>query len=153
MESSIPWGRAVLTALLAAGTALWGWYGWLIIVWVCAMALDYITGSLAAAKRRTWSSAKARQGLYHKLGSIVAVLVSVLLDVLIRVLLRGTQITLPVEVRVVVSPLVIGWYTLTELGSVLENAVRLGARVPGWLTRILKITADAVDQAGDGITK
>ena len=39
------------TAALAGGlTALWGWLGWLVAGWLICMALDYLTGSLAACK-------------------------------------------------------------------------------------------------------
>ena len=68
--------KAALTAAAAFGTALFGWVGWLIILWLLATALDYITGTCAAIYNRSWSSAAARQGLWHKLGSIFAVLVA-----------------------------------------------------------------------------
>ena len=44
--------KAALAAVLAAMTALWGWFGWLVLAWVGCMAIDYITGYSAAAK--TW---------------------------------------------------------------------------------------------------
>jgi len=31
----------------------------------------------------------------------------------------------------------------------LENAVKLGAKVPDWLTKMLKISLKAVDKVGD----
>ena len=45
-----------------------------------------------------------------------------------------------------VLPLVLGWYILTELGSILENAVKLGAHVPGWLVKLLQAGKDAMEQ-------
>ena len=41
-----------------------------------------------------------------------------------------------------VLPVVLVWYLLTELGSILENALRLGAKVPGWLANLLQATKD-----------
>ena len=49
----------------------------------------------------------------------------------------------------VVLPLVLVWYIVTELGSVLENAVKMGAKVPAWLIRILKASAQLADKAGE----
>lgn len=43
------------------------------------------------------------------------------------------------------------WYVVTELGSITENAVAMGAPVPGWLTNLLKISKSAIDSAGDQI--
>ena len=47
--------------------------------------------------------------------------------------------------------LVLAWYILTELGSILENAVRLGARVPKWLTKFLAAFEHLVDDAADKV--
>ena len=50
---------------------------------------------------------------------------------------------------VLLGPLVIVWYVIGELGSLLEHAVNLGAPVPGWLTRLLAVSQAAIDAAGD----
>ena len=46
-------------------------------------------------------------------------------------------------------PLLLAWYILTELGSILENAIALGAQAPGWLTAILQNTLKAVNDLGE----
>lgn len=48
-------------------------------------------------------------------------------------------------------PLVLAWYIITELGSILKNAVKMGANVPTWLVSILKASANLVEAAGDHI--
>ena len=40
--------KAAFSAAIAFGTALFGWVGWVIILWLAAMVLDYLTGSFAA---------------------------------------------------------------------------------------------------------
>ena len=57
--------KAALAAVLAAMTALWGWFGWLVLAWVGCMAVDYIAGYGAAMKNGEWSSNIAREGLWH----------------------------------------------------------------------------------------
>ena len=47
----------------------------------------------------------------------------------------------------VLLPLVLAWYILTELGSILENAVEMGANVPSWLVKLLKTGITLVDSA------
>ena len=54
--------KAAITAIFAAMTAFWGWTGWLVIVWLAAMILDYVTGSWAAISAGEWDSAVARAG-------------------------------------------------------------------------------------------
>ena len=115
-------GKAVVAAVCGAFTAAFGWLGWLVVAWAACMALDWVSGSAAAASRGAWSSAAARAGIWHKAGMVVVVLVCALTDAV----LNG-----------VVLPVVLVWYLFTELGSIAENAAAMGAPVPGWLVRIL----------------
>lgn len=80
--------KAAISAVLAGMTAFWGWTGWLVVIWLTAMILDYATGSWAALSTGTWDSAVARAGLWHKLGSIVAILVAALLDVALSAIIN-----------------------------------------------------------------
>ena len=82
--------KASLTLVISFLTALWGWLGWAVAVFIAAMAVDYITGTWAARARGEWSSAAARQGLWHKLGEITALLVAALCDIAISVVLHST---------------------------------------------------------------
>lgn len=140
--------KAFLTAGVAFLTALWGWVGWAIFLLIVAIVLDYVTGTIAAKATGTWTSQAAREGLWHKLGEIIALCVAALCDIAISVILHteagsifdghlpyGNYITLIVAV----------WYFFTEIGSILENVKRLGAPIPDWLisgARILKGKAD-----------
>lgn len=134
--------KAAVAAAVTALTGLWGRTGWLAALWIAAMLLDYATGSAAAIKTGTWSSRTAREGLWHKTGSIVAVLVSALLDLAARMLLDGGA-------GVLLFPLVTAWYLLTELGSIVENAEKLGAPVPPFLRRALDDARETVDSRGE----
>ena len=49
-----------LTAAVAALTAIWGWFGWLIVAWVLLMRADWLIGSAAAMKQGESSSKKLR---------------------------------------------------------------------------------------------
>lgn len=140
----------VKTALAAAGTALGaclGWKGVMLMAWAAVMALDYVTGTLAACKAGQWSSATAREGLWHKGGMIAVVLVAAITDWIMVVI--AAYIPLGIQWPGILLPLVLAWYILTELGSVLENAAALGAKVPNWLIKLLKASADLVEAAGE----
>ena len=49
---------------------------------------------------------------------------------------------------VLIAPMVITWYIVTELGSIVENAAKMGAPVPPWLVKFLAAVEDATDHAG-----
>ena len=149
MEHVNAW-KAAVTAVFGAMTALWGWLGWLVFGWITLMLLDYLTGSAAALKEGEWSSKVAREGIWHKLGMIVVVVVAAGADLLISLMLSHLPIVeLPIAYTGLICPLVLVWYCLTELGSIAENAIAMGAAVPSWLTKILAAGKDAVDKAGD----
>ena len=142
--------KAALAAVLAAMTALWGWFGWLILAWVACMAIDYITGYSAAAKNGEWSSNIAREGLWHKAGCIFAVLVAGILDAVVGYILGNIQgLAMPFTYTVLVCPLVVTWYLLMELGSILENVGKMGAPLPEFLKKMIAVLKATVDTAGD----
>jgi phage-related holin len=45
-----------------------------------------------------------------------------------------------------VTPVVLTWYIITELGSIIENAGKMGAPVPEWLKKSLKQYKDTIDK-------
>ena len=140
--------KAALVALCAALTALWGWFGWVVVAWIGCMLIDYATGSAAAMRAGEWSSKSARDGIWHKLGSVVAVIVAAILDVVIGHLLANLPgVDLPYTYTVLLCPLVVIWYILTEAGSIIENAGALGAPVPGWLKKVIASLQDKVNEA------
>ena len=107
------------------------------------------TGSAAALRAGTWSSRAAREGLWHKAGSVAGVLVAALLDFALRVLL-GSVPGLGIDYDVLLCPLVTAWYLLTELGSIAENAGALGAPMPQFLMRAIAALRAGISDRGGG---
>ena len=145
--------KAAVAAVCAALTALWGWFGWVVVAWIGCMIIDYATGSAAALRAGEWSSKSARDGIWHKLGSVVAVIVASILDTVIGHLLGNVPgVELPFTYTVMLCPLVVIWYILTEAGSIIENAGALGAPIPAWLTKMIAVLEQKVEDTGNGIT-
>lgn len=142
--------KAVVAAVIAFFTALWGWVGWAVLIWLLCVLLDYLAGSFAAKKAGEWSSAIAREGLWHKLGEIFAVLVAALCDIALGVIVKGSGINIGFELSAFITPVVLLWYIITELGSIIENAGKLGARIPKWLQKSLKQYRDKIDDQMGG---
>lgn len=150
MENNVPYIKVWITGILGTLTALWGWFGWLVIVWAALMLADWLIGSAVAAKEGKWSSARMRAGAWHKGGQIVIVCVALVADWLIGTLLHNLPgVELPFTYGVLIGPLVIVWYVIGELGSLAEHAVKMGAPVPGWLPGLLEAGKTAVDKVGE----
>ncbi|MBR2890526.1 MAG: phage holin family protein [Oscillospiraceae bacterium] len=150
MEDNLMTFKGTIAAFFMALGAFLGWQGIMGMVWVAAMALDYITGTMAACHAGQWSSAVAREGLWHKGGMIVVVTVAAIADGIMAVICAN----IPLEMiwPGLILPLVLAWYIITELGSILENAVKMGTPVPEWLIKFLRAGLKAVDDAA-GIDK
>lgn len=142
--------KAAVTGAIAFVTALIGPVGWTVVVWIISMLLDYLTGTWAALSQGEWDSSVARQGLWHKLGSIIAVLASTLFDIALGVILPQAGIDYG---HIIVTPIVCLWYLLTELGSIVENADKLGAPVPDLLRDMIKKVRNKVDSIGEDQTE
>lgn len=90
------------------------------IVLCSSILLDIITGLIKAFYEKDFQSSIMRQGLFHKLGELLAVSV-----------LYGAQIALPkigVDAKLPLFPAGVGYCVLMELGSIFEN---LRAFTPG----------------------
>lgn len=151
-ENAVLRFKMAITGALSVLTALWGWFGWLVVAWVLLMLADWLVGSAAALHAGKWSSAKLREGAWHKGGMVIVVCVALMADWLIGSLISHLPgVTLPFTYSVLLGPMIIVWYIIGELGSLAEHAVNMGAKVPGWLPRILDISKEAVDAAGEAI--
>lgn len=142
----------VKTAIVAFFTALGaflGWKGVMLLAWVLVMFLDYATGTLAACHDGNWNSRTAREGLWHKGGMIAVVIVAVIADWIMVIV--AEYIPIGIQWPGIIMPLVLAWYIVTELGSILENAVKMGANVPAWLVKLLKASANLVEAAGEQV--
>ena len=143
--------KTAIVAFFTAMGAFLGWKGIMLMTWVLVMALDYLSGTLAACKAGQWCSATAREGLWHKGGMIAVVTVSAIADAIMVIIVE--HVPIGIQWPGLILPLVLAWYIVTELGSILENAVKMGANVPGWLVNLLKASANIVESACDSVVQ
>lgn len=144
--------KAAITGVTAGFGVAFGWLGWLVIAWITCMALDWVTGSAAAGLAGKLSSSKARDGIGHKGGMIVVVLVAWIADGVLSMVLTNVP-NLPIPYTTALLPLVLVWYIFTELISMIENAAAMGAPVPSFLSKILAVAAKASETVGSQLTE
>ena len=149
MENRMMECKVAITAFFTAVGALLGWQGIMAVVWVAAMLIDYISGTCAAMKAGDWCSKTAREGLWHKGGMILVVIVAAGADLVLGIVCQ--HLPLGFQWVSIVMPLVLAWYIITEMGSIIENAVKLGAAVPQWLVKLLRASLKKVDSVGQSM--
>ena len=137
------WERAVKCAA-ALGGAIAGWFGgWSALMTALAvmMAMDYLTGCMAAFAGRStktqgggWLSQESFKGLMRKGAIMLMVLLGTLLDRAV-----GTD-------GMVFQTATACYYIANEGLSVLENVAQLGVPVPAAVRRAL----EALKEKGEG---
>ena len=147
MKENLVTMKTAVAAFLTAMGGFLGWKGVMLVAWAAVMGLDYLSGTMAACKAGNWSSGAARDGLWHKGAMILVVTVAAIGDAVLVVMVE--YVPLGLQWPGLLLPLVLAWYILTELGSILENAVEMGANVPGWLVELLKTGVKLVDEHMD----
>ena len=145
--------KGAIAAVARMYSAAFGVVGCLALVWVACMAVDYISGSAAACKNGAWSSKVAREGIYHKGGMFLVVVVAAITDAAVRMAVESIP-SIGINYSAVILPVVLVWYIFTELGSIVENAAAMGANVPEKLVKLLAAGKDAVEsESADTVVK
>ena len=138
--------KGIIAVAIATISIYENWIGWLFVFYVITMIIDVITGMICAWKQGQWSSRTAVAGLWRKCGSIFAVFSATLTDILVQTLLQNfPELTQNFPEKIVLFPVVLTWYCVTEIGSIVENAGRLGAPIPKLLKNAIFVLNDALD--------
>lgn len=150
MNDNLVAAKAAITTFLGAVGTFLGCRMIMLIVWVGLMCLDYLSGTIAARQNGTWKSEKARDGIGHKAGMFFVVIVSMVADFIILLICDNIpHDVLSIDWPMAIFPMVTMWYIITEIGSIIENAIEMGANVPSWLPKLLNATLHTVETVGD----
>lgn len=137
----------IKTGFMMLGTIIGNKLGILapaMLLLIFLMMVDYVSGMLASKKeaveypndvRYGWSSRKSIIGIYKKVGYMLTVLVAVSTDYLIYKFLGEMGISY--QMKTTFGLLVVIWLILNELLSILENASRMGAVLPQFVSNAL----------------
>lgn len=127
------------------------------ILLIFLMAVDYISGMLASKKEAIehpndkkygWSSKKSIIGIYKKVGYIITILAAISIDYIIYELIG--EIGIDYQGKTIFGLLVVVWFLINEILSILENAGRMGVILPTFLKNILSELKKEVDQYDNG---
>lgn len=152
--------QAVAAAIIAWLSARLGILLPVLCVLLTAMVLDYITGMLASKREALehpddpaygWSSRRGAEGIIKKVGYLCIIAAAMIVDYII--LSVAAQAGIEVALKAFFGLLVAVWYILNELLSIIENAGRMGAPVPDWLSRYVAVLKNKIDAQADPDTQ
>ena len=156
MEKYVIAIQALFTAAGAWISAKLGILGPILVILTIMMVLDYVTGMLASKREALehpddsgygWSSKKGAKGIIKKVGYLCIIAVAMVVDYI--VLHVAGSMGVAVSTKALFALLVAVWYVLNELLSIIENAGRMGAQVPEWLSKYIAVLKEAVDHKAD----
>lgn len=87
------------------------------VITAAFIALDFITGLIKAFASNTFTSTKMRQGLFHKVGLILCMILGILVDYAQGYIDLG--VTLPVAAAIC------AYICLMEITSIIENVCKI----------------------------
>lgn len=104
----------------------------LYLIFSIEVVADVVTGIIKAWKNGRLKSRTLRDGLFGSLGELILLLLCI-----------GAAKLVPLTTLIVFSILI--FMVIKELCSILENLLEMGARVPKWLVKGLKVYVDKLD--------
>lgn len=87
------------------------------------VALDFITGMIKAFGTKSFTSTKMRQGLYHKVGLLLCVILGVLIDY--------AQAYFDLGISLPVAATICAYIVLMEISSIAENILEINPELQG----------------------
>ena len=138
-----------VTAVVGAGVAAYcGQLAAPVLVLLCMMVIDYVTGMVKAYMTAQLSSRIGVKGILKKLCYMAMVAVGAGVDYLLRGAL--VQAGIDLHIKLFCGLLVAIWLIINELISILENVAALGGPVPGFLQKLLGRLKDTVEKKAEG---
>lgn len=113
---------------------------WAMVVVAVLVILDILSGICASAKEGILSSAKMREGLWHKAGYVLIIALALIIEIASGHLDLGFNVPLLVPACIYIC--------LNEVMSVSENAVRLYPNLAG--SKLLKIFESVKEETAIG---
>lgn len=93
----------------------------IIIIVLIFIVLDFITGIINGACHKNVDSSKMREGLYHKLGYIFAIILGIAIEYAMNFLDLG--FTIPIVNAICI------FIVMTEVVSILENIISINPKL------------------------
>lgn len=144
MNIAIHSGVTILLAWITAETeAMFP----VMVILLCCMVIDFISGCIANGSTEGLSSKAGVKGIIKKVGYLCVIAVAMFFDYLIMYSMN--IINIQYSIRMFFGLLVTVWFILNELLSILENVSKLGVPIPDFLTQYVKEVRGKINKKGE----
>lgn len=144
MDIAIHSGVTILLAWITAETeAMFP----VMVILLCCMVIDFISGCIANGSVEGLSSKAGVKGIIKKVSYLCVISVAIFFDYLIMYSL--ILMNIQYSIRMFFGLLVTVWFILNELLSILENVSKLGVPIPDFLTQYVKEVRGKINKKGE----
>lgn len=140
--------KGISAAALAAVGTYFRQLGLPLVLLLCVMVLDYVSGMARAWIKNELSSSIGFRGVVKKLCYMMAVAVAVTADFILQ--LAAERAAFDLSGCYFCALLVVVWLTLNECISILENISDIGVPVPAFLLSVVKRLKQSTEQKTGG---
>ncbi|MBR1750855.1 MAG: phage holin family protein [Ruminococcus sp.] len=147
MDHKVTTWKAIMAVVVGGITAYMQMIIVPLVMLLCVVIIDYITGMMRAWVATELSSARGRRGIIKKVGYFVLIVVGGVVDWLIYSGL--TKIGIKLEFSFCFGLIVCIWLIINELISILENLTALEVPMPGFLKAFVKHLKVTVETKGE----
>lgn len=134
--------KAVLTVVISTVVSCLGGFDSVLELLLTLILSDMVSGVILAGIQHKLSSVEFRNGLTRKLLIFLGIFIAVEVDKVIIDFLDG-----PIELlgcQVCIRTIVVVWFCIEELISILENLANIGLPFPKWVKEILVGVSDGI---------
>lgn len=152
MEQKVVFYKAAVVSFIAFVLEQFGALGILWLILIVLFVFDFITGTIASTIEKQnkipdsgLESKKGALGILKKVSYAAACGLGLCLDLFVYATTDFFNIHLPINTFF--GTVVCAWFVLNEMLSILENIERSGADYPEWLSGVIKVLKNRVDDA------
>lgn len=131
--------KAIVGGLGGLSFYLCGLNWQMLLIWLLLMLLDVITGNIKHIAKRDWCSSDMKLGLIKKAGEFF----------LLTSLILGQRILELNGIKLPAAEIFAGVFAIKELGSIIENCIQMGVKVPAGIMKWFRVAQEKIDPDGD----
>jgi toxin secretion/phage lysis holin len=108
----------------------------LLILWGMLMIVDILTGIIMSAKNGEWSSRQMKNGLFKKTAELFMMFSLLLIQ----------RVVIISGINIPIGDVLVGVFCFKEFGSIVENYVAMGNKLPKLIENWFKVTKNKIEE-------
>ena len=145
MDKVLFFVKSSFTVVIATVVSALGGFDSALELLISLILVDMLSGVVYAIMQKTLSSTELRNGIMRKVFIFIAIFISLKFDMCLLDFAGKTPTFWGISLSI--RTLVVIWFCIEELISLLENLANIGVPFPKWVKDVLVQVSDCVDKS------